>query len=142
MKRLTQHLIVRFIISGGTSAFVNIAILSLLYYVFHVYYLLASVIAFLISFIVSLVLQKFWTFQDHSMVDAHVQAGKYLATSLVGLGINTVILYVCVEHFHFYVFMGQLVAGTITACCTFFLSRNYVFNSAQTTLVQPLQPKL
>ncbi|MDQ5949275.1 MAG: GtrA-like protein [Patescibacteria group bacterium] len=141
MKRFTQHLIVRFVISGGTSAFVNIAILSLLYYVFHVYYLLASIISFLISFVVSLVLQKFWTFQDRSMVDAHVQAGKYLATSLVGLAINTVILYICVEHFHFYVFLGQLVAGGVTACCTFFLSRNYVFNSTQMALTQPLQPK-
>lgn len=128
MKRFTKHMIVRYIISGGTSAIVNLAVLSLLYYIFHVYYILAGVIAFCIAFFVSLILHKFWTFDDPSMDGAHKQAGKYLVASVFGLILNTFILYICVDVLHFYVFLGQIVAGGLTACVTFFISRDHVFN--------------
>jgi putative flippase GtrA len=131
MKRFTKHLIIRYIISGGTSAAVNLAILSILYYIFHVYYILASVISFLISFFISLILQKFWTFQDKSTDGMHLQIGKYLLSSLFGLSINTFLLYVFVDHVHFYVFFSQILAGLITACVTFFISRDYIFNTSQ-----------
>ncbi|MEI6843432.1 MAG: GtrA family protein [bacterium] len=131
MKFLTKHLVVRYVISGGTSASVNIAILSILYYIFHMYYLLASVFAFIVAFFVSLVLQKFWTFRDHSTKDMHLQIGKYLVSSLFGLAINTALLYIFVDHFHFYVFLGQVFAGIITASITFFISRNHVFTNGE-----------
>jgi len=128
MKYFTKHLIVRYIISGGTSATVNLTILSLLYYVFHIYYIFASVVAFLVAFIFSLTLHKFWTFKDHSMKGVHKQAGKYLLNSVFGLIVNTTVLYICVSHLHFYVFFSQIVAGIVTAFCTFFISRDYIFN--------------
>jgi len=131
MKRFTKHLVVRYLISGGTSAIVNLAILSLLYYVFDVYYILAGIIAFSVAFFVSLSLHKFWTFDDTSMVGAHKQAGKYLIVSLFGLAINTFILYVCVDILHLYVYIGQIVAGGLTACVTFFISRDHVFNQSK-----------
>lgn len=130
MKGLTKHLLVRYVISGGTSAGINLSILSLLYYVFHIYYIMASIVAFMVAFFVSLILHKFWTFGDHSMIDIHKQAGKYLANSLLGLVINTFILFICVDILHLYVYMGQIVAGILTACVTFFISRDYIFNKA------------
>lgn len=128
MQYFTKHLIFRYIISGGTSAAINLSTLSLLYYIFHVYYIFASIVAFLVAFLFSLVLHKFWTFKDHSMDGVHRQAGKYLIASIFGLALNTSILYICVQGFHFYVFMGQIVAGILTACVTFFISRDHIFN--------------
>ncbi|MEY4602134.1 MAG: GtrA-like protein [Candidatus Parcubacteria bacterium] len=127
MKRLTKHLIVRYLIAGGTSALINLGVLSLLYYVFGVYYLYAAIIASVIAFFVSLVLHKFWTFQDFSRTDMHVQAGKYMVTSLFGLGLNTLFLYILVDHFHLFVYLAQIVAGGSVACITFFISRGLVF---------------
>ncbi len=127
MRRFTKHLIVRYVISGGTSALINLATLSFLYYIKHIYYLYSAIIAFIVSFLVSLVLQKFWTFEDYSQDNLSLQAGKYLMTSLFGLSLNTLILYILVDHFHFYVYMGQIVAGGLVACVTFFISRKYVF---------------
>jgi len=127
MKRFTKHLIVRYVISGGTSAAINLGTLSFLYYIKHIYYLYSAIIAFIVSFLVSLVLQKFWTFEDHSRDNLSLQIGKYLATSLFGLSLNTFILYVLVDHFHFYVYVGQMIAGGLVACMTFFISRKYVF---------------
>ena len=134
MKRFTKHLIVRYIISGGTSAVINLGTLSFLYYIKHMYYIYAAIIAFIVSFLVSLVLQKFWTFEDHSRNNLSVQIGKYLITSLLGLSLNTFILYVLVDHLHLYVYVGQIIAGGLVACVTFFISRKYVFKG-QTVLV-------
>ncbi len=127
MKRFTRHLIVRYIISGGTSAVINLGVLSFLYYVQNIYYLHAAIIAFVISFIFSLILQKFWTFEDHSRENVHIQVGKYLLSSLFGLSLNTLFLYILVDHLHFFVYVGQIIAGALVACITFFISRNLIF---------------
>ena len=128
MKRFTKHLIVRYLISGGTSAGVNLGLLSLLYYVFHIYYIYAAIVASVIAFCVSLVLHKFWTFQDFSRTDMYIQVGKYMASSLFGLVLNTLFLYILVDHFHFYVYVSQIIAGGVVATITFFISKNLVFN--------------
>lgn len=128
MKRFTKHLIVRYLISGGTSAGINLGLLSLLYYVFHIYYIYAAIVASVIAFFVSLFLHKFWTFQDFSKTDLHIQIGKYMANSLFGLVLNTFFLYVLVDYLHFYVYVGQIIAGGLVATITFFISRNLVFN--------------
>lgn len=127
MKRFTKHLIVRYIISGGTSAAINLGVLSFLYYIQHMYYLYAAIIAFIVSFLISLVLQKFWTFEDHSRDHMYGQVGKYLLSSLFGLSLNTFFLYILVDHFHFFVYMGQIIAGGLVACITFFISRKFIF---------------
>ncbi|MHB1316294.1 MAG: GtrA family protein [Minisyncoccota bacterium] len=127
MKRFTKHLIVRYLISGGTSASINLGVLSLLYYIYNIYYIYSAIVAFLVSFFVSLFLQKFWTFEDYSKDKMSIQVGKYLFTSLIGLSLNTLFLYILVDHFHLYVYMGQIIAGGLVACITFSISRKFVF---------------
>lgn len=106
---------------------INLSVLSFLYYVQEVYYLYAAIIAFIVSFLFSLFLQKFWTFEDHSRENVHIQVGKYLLSSLFGLSLNTLFLYILVDHLHFFVYMGQIIAGGLVACVTFFISRKFIF---------------
>ena len=127
MKRFTKHLIVRYLIAGGTSAMINLGILSLLYYVYEVYYLHAAIIASVIAFFISLTLHKLWTFEDYTSNDMHIQIGKYMVTSLIGLGLNTLFLYILVDYFHFFVYLSQIIAGGSVASITFFISRGFVF---------------
>ena len=128
INKFTKHLIVRYIIAGGTSAVVNISIFSLLFYIFDIYYLISNVIAFIIAFFISLALQKFWTFRDHSLDGVHIQSLMYLLNSLFGLGVNTLVLYVCVDYFGILPIIGVIIAGVSTALCTFPISRKYIFN--------------
>lgn len=123
----TKHLIVRYLISGGTSASVNIGIFSLLHYYYGLHYIISNVIAFCIAFCVSLILQKFWTFQDHSTDNIHVQGLFYLVSSLIGLGINTTILYISVDLLGLPPIAGVVIAGTLTAMCTFQINKRYIF---------------
>ena len=126
--RLTKHTIIRYIISGGTSATVNLSVFSLFFYIFHLYYIFSNIIAFILAFSVSLVLQKFWTFRDHSTENMHIQTILYLFSSLFGLAINTGVLYICVDFFGILPILGVVVAGISTALCTFPISRKYIFN--------------
>lgn len=123
----TKHLIFRYLVSGGTSASVNIGIFSVLHYYFGLYYIISNVFAFVIAFFVSLVLQKFWTFQDHSTENIHMQGLFYLASSLFGLGINTLVLYISVDLINLPPIIGVIIAGAFTAVCTFQINKRYIF---------------
>ncbi len=125
---LDKFLLLRYLVSGSTSAAVNLSVFSLFFYVFRIHYLVSNTIAFLVAFGISLFLQKFWTFRDHSTENMHVQAVLYLGSSLFGLGINILVLYVCVHFFHILPIIGVIIAGLATALCTFPISRKYIFN--------------
>jgi len=121
IRRLTKHLLVRYVISGGISAVVDLTLL----YLFDIYmhYLVAAALALFVSF----TLQKFWTFKDHSTDGIHKQTVIYLGTSLFGLSLNTLLMYIFVDYIHVGVISSQVFAGGLVACCTFFISRDFVF---------------
>ena len=128
LREIFSYVLVRYILSGGAGFLINTAVLSLLYYVFHVYYITSSVVAYFISFFFSLFLHKFWTFNNPSMDNLHTQTWRYCLVSLLGLLINTALMALFVDVVHFYVISAQVISALITACCTFLISRNHVFN--------------
>jgi len=134
IRTLNKYVVFRYIISGGTSAFVDLVLLYVLNSVVGMYYLLAAVLAFLGAFFVSFTLHKFWTFKKEppennttTRRDTHKQMLLYLGTSLCGLSLNTFLMYVFVDKFHVMVILSQVCVGAMVACCTFFISRNFVF---------------
>lgn len=126
----TKHVAVRFFISGGTSAFVNLSLLFLLNSVLNIYYLTSAVLAFIGAFGVSFTLHKFWTFKSHGE-GAHKQVVMYLQTSLVALLLNTFLMYIFVDYFGFIVLIAQVVVGLIVAVFSFFMSQTFVFKYKQ-----------
>lgn len=123
---LIKHTWIRFIIAGGTSAFVNLTLLFVLHNSFGIYYLLSSTLAFIGAFGVSFTLHKYWTFKSHTE-DTNKQVILYLGTSLFGLILNIVLMYVFVDIFGVGVMLSQLFVGAIVAFSSFFISRTYVF---------------
>src|SRR3989344_485755 len=113
----------RYIISGGTSAVVDLILLYILNSVLGFHYLISAIIAFSTAFFISFILQKFWTFRNHSKEGIHGQAFIYLGSSLFSLGLNTLLMYLFVDYFHIMVLLSQVFAGAIVACFTFFISR-------------------
>jgi putative flippase GtrA len=127
IKALTKYQFVRYVIGGCTSAAVNLSSLYLFNSIWHIYYLIASMMSFTIAFFVSLTFHKFWTFGDKRTDNIGKQGSLYLLSSLFGLCVNTVLLYISVSHLHTPVLVGQVIAGGLTACCTFFISKHIVF---------------
>ena len=133
--KLTKHVVVRFIIAGGTSAMVDLVALYIFNVVFGMQYLLAAILAFLVAFGFSFTLHKYWTFKSHHG-ETHKQAMLYFGTSLFGLFLNTILMYIFVDHVFAVVFAhdmkirvmaSQFVVGILVAFSSFFISRKFVF---------------
>jgi len=122
----TRHVVVRFIIAGGTSAFIDLVALYILNKIIGLQYLISAVIAFLIAFGVSFTLHKFWTFKSHEQ-ETHKQAIIYFGAQLFSLGLNTLLMYIFVGHIGLEVIVAQVFAGAIVAFANFFISRYIVF---------------
>jgi putative flippase GtrA len=125
-----KHTWVRFIIAGGTSAFVDLTLLFVLSEVFKVYYLLSAILAFIGAFGVSFTLHKYWTFKSHQE-ETHKQAFLYLFTQFFGLLLNTALMYIFVDLLKIYVMLAQFIAGILVAFCSYFIARNLVFKTGE-----------
>lgn len=120
--------ILRYLISGGTAAIVDLAILYLLTDIMGVWYLFSAVLAFIIAFVVSFVLQKYWTFANHSNDKIHSQILIYLTVALINLGLNTLGVFVFVHYFVFHYLTAQIIVSAIIAIESYFIY-HFIFKS-------------
>ncbi len=125
-KYLTQHVVIRYLLSGGTAGVTDLIALYLLNGILGIYYLLSAILAFIMAFFVSFTLHKFWTFKSHEE-STHKQVILYFSASLFGLSLNTLLMYIFVDYFHIEVILSQIIVGLLVACFSFFISRNLVF---------------
>lgn len=126
----THTKIFRFLVSGGISTGVDLGLLYLFTDFFGIWYLVSSVLAFILAFFVSFGLQKFWTFRDHSRDGMQAQMGVYLFISSCNLGLNTFLVYLLVDHFGFHYLVAQIVTSIFIACESFFIYQRFVFRTS------------
>ena len=124
--------IARFCISGGIATLVNLSTLFLLTHFLSVWYVFSSIVAFLLAFCVSFSLQKLWTFKDASRDHLYAQALTFLTIVLVGLGINTTLVFVLVEYGSVHYLVAQLISGVFIAIMNYFSYKHLVFRDTGT----------
>jgi len=95
-RRADWHQLFRFCVVGASGYLVNLIVFSVLVHVVGAHYLVAAVGAFCVAWTNNFVLNKFWTFQRHGLT-AFQQGARYLAVSLVALGLNLLLLEVLVQ---------------------------------------------
>jgi len=78
---------------------------------------------------VSFLLQKFWTFKDHSQDKIHIQVPLYLGLAILGLALNSSLLYVLVEYAHLYYVTAQFFAMGFISVCNYFIYKAWVFKT-------------
>ncbi len=128
-----MHTIIKYIISGGIAAIVDLVILNFLDSL-HFHTLISVNIAFLIAFIVSFSFQKYWTFQDSQSDKVHRQLTYYFIISTINMLINSLIvsliLHLNIIPNDFYlriVVWAQIIASAIIAIESFIISRYFIF---------------
>jgi putative flippase GtrA len=119
----------KYIVSGGTAAFINIALIYGLTEYLHIYYLLSATMGFIFGALVSFFLQKFWTFQDNRRSNLERQLFWYFTIGLVNLALNTVCIYVLVEYLHVWYVAAAFVVGLLIAFVSFFIYRRFIFTT-------------
>lgn len=111
----------KYVISGGLSAVTTVSILYMLTQWMGLWYIFSTIIAYLIGFIVSFTLQKFWTFQNNQNDRIASQAFFYFLIVAGNLGLNTLGVYILVEKFRMWYILADVVTIVLIACESFFL---------------------
>ena len=126
----------RYLTAGSIAAVVDLGLLYIFTDLFLIHYLTSAVFAFLATFLVSFTLQKFWTFQDHSVERVHAQAALYLVIALINLAVNTALMYAFVDWLQIWYIGAQFIASGLIACESFFISRHLIFKKGDAQTIR------
>lgn len=127
----THTKIVRFLISGGTATLTNLVLLYAFTDLLGIWYIASAIAAFIIAFIVSFTLQKFWTFGDMSRDGMHRQAIIYFTAGALNLCLNTVLLYVFVEYIGSHYLISQIIISALIAIENYFIYQFLIFKRSR-----------
>lgn len=112
--------IVRYVVSGGTAAAVNLCLTWILERA-GLEYLTVVTIAFIAALLVSFSLQKFFTFRDMDRSDAHKQFASFLVIAVINLFVNDLLVYVQYDLLGFrHLVVEEAIASVIIAIYSFF----------------------
>lgn len=128
-----QMKIVRYVISGGMATVTNLLFLFIFTDLVGIWYVLSAILSYLISFVVSFSLQKYWTFGDDSNDRIGTQAVWYILVTTANLGLNTLGIFVLVHYGHVYYLLAQLIVSFLIAIESYFVYR-FVFRSKRDSI--------
>ncbi|MDD5032416.1 MAG: glycosyltransferase [Patescibacteria group bacterium] len=120
-------LIIKYVISGGTAALVDLVCLYVFTDIFGVWYLISACLAFVIAFFVSFSLQKFWTFRDNGREKIYRQMSLYFIVGTINLFLNAIGMYFLVERFNIMYLLAQVMMGALLGLGSFLIYRFMIF---------------
>jgi len=97
---------------------------------FAIFYLLAKALSFLIAAINNYIWNRIWTFESHQKKVA-LEFSKFFVVSLVGLGFNTLIMYLVVDKLRFNDFWGLVLATAAVMLWNFFANKFWTFKNKE-----------
>ena len=109
-------------LSGGVVIAVYYAPYYLLTEFCGVWYLVSSVIASIISSLINFVLQKFWTFENKSMANMHLQVIAFIFVSVGYTVANGGMLYILVDKLHINYLVAQVIVSSILGVVSYPIS--------------------
>ncbi|HUO50635.1 MAG TPA: GtrA family protein [Candidatus Paceibacterota bacterium] len=119
-------LFVRFCIVGAIGAVVQLLVLYVLHGVFEMWYLSASVLAFLAAALVGYLLQRGWTFRSKSARVVR-EAGGYGLILVANFFLNVTFMYVLVDVLGAWYLGAQALSIAVLSVGSFFANRAFVF---------------
>lgn len=117
----------RFVVVGGIVTLTHFTVLILLVEIGRWNEVLSTTAAFLVAVSVSYALNAIWTFQMWGM--HRRRAPRFLAVSLIGLVLNTVVFWLVLSLGAIYV-MAQVVASGVVMFWNYEANRRFTFSTA------------
>ncbi len=113
----------KFFISGSLAALVNLGMLYVFHGVLEIPVVLAASLSFVLAFVVSFTLQKFWTFADMGSERIYGQLSRYLLVGLFGLWLNAFGIHILTERFGVFYLLAEVFLTIVLAIFNYFLYR-------------------
>ena len=99
--------------------------------IFHVWYVVSSIIAFTITFLVSFSMQKFWTFREKTISRIPVQGSLSLMLGGLNFVLNVILIYILVDFLHISYLIAQVIIYAFFGALDFFIYKLVIFKSQQ-----------
>lgn len=122
---------VKYVIAGLISTIADLLLMYFLYGVFNISLPVATSVAYLLSFVVSFVLQKFWAFRDSKQKGLLKQIIQYSIVVLINAGLNVYLVEKLVWDFGIWYMSAQIIVCGILALISFFVYRFIIFNKKE-----------
>ena len=117
--------ILKFGLVGGTAFVIDYVLLYFCTEFLHIHYLISSIISFTVSVIFNYILSIKWVFDVKKKQDVK-DFVIFIILSVIGLGINSLIMYVMVEKFGVYYMLSKIVSTAVVMVYNFITRKIFV----------------
>ena len=124
MKKERFFELVRLVLSGLIGTVLGYITLWILKEYFGMNYMTASEISFTLSYLVSFILQKYWTFKNKSTLPEFMaQLILYFGMAFIFFSANKGMMSILVEQFHIHYLVSQLITLIVIAVLSLFTTK-------------------
>jgi len=124
--------IIKFFIAGSLAGIGNLVLLFVFHGVFEWDVILSTSLAFILAFLISFSLQKFWTFRDKSSKRIGKQLALYFATAFISLNINGILMHLLVNRYNVWYLLAQFVINLFIGLLNFVIYKFIIFTKNET----------
>ncbi len=117
--------ILKFGVVGGVAFLIDYGLLYVLTEFVGIHYLISSVISFTVSLIFNYILSIKWVF-DVTKKQTAKEITIFVILSVIGLGINQVVMYVGSDLLHIYYMLTKIVATAIVMVWNFVTRKIFI----------------
>ena len=115
----------RFGIVGFTAFLIDAGLLFILTEFCHIHYLISSIISFVVSLVYNYILSIFWVF-DVQKKQTYKEVLLFIILSIIGLGLNQLIMYLGVDLLHIYYMFCKVLATIIVMTYNFITRKIFI----------------
>ena len=121
---------VKFGVVGVSSTVIDWGIYLLLTRIFGIFYLMAKILSFSVAVLNSYIWNRRWTFRSNDPAKLK-QFIKFLTISIVGLVLNSSIMYIAVSYIKLHDIYGLFLATAIVLGWNFLANKYYTFKESE-----------
>ncbi|MDD2353915.1 MAG: GtrA family protein [Patescibacteria group bacterium] len=122
--------VIKYFIAGVSATLVNLISLAFFHGFLKINLLLATSLAFVVSFVVSFSLQKFWTFRNYHYKKIPLQLILYIINAFIGLSINVFLMNLLVNKWGAWYLLAQFIVSFIIGVYNFFAYNFVIFKKS------------
>lgn len=120
--------IIRFAVVGGSAFLIDYSIMILLTEFFGINYLISNAISFTISVIYNYLLSVHWVFDVNGGRSQTQDFLVFIILSVIGLGINQLIMWLCVDKIGIFYMISKIGATGVTMVYNFITRKIFLEN--------------
>ena len=105
---------IRYFFVGGVAAVINIGLLFVFTEIININYVISNIIAFIFGLIVNYCLSKKIVFTNENSVNKVFEFIMYAVIGVLGLGIDTFMLWIFTDKFKIYYMLSKIISTMIT----------------------------